>query len=161
MKMAAMEALYDGGYAQGLSIVPGIEVPYALSIMATNDPNGFVPGINDIINGYIRPDGTREISLYEKMRCGQQAISDLAAYRKAKKEGADETTLNQYLSSITQNMPYFGYGYIKEKKDIVPPVWVNFWAFRIMVGAGCLFILYFIVLILMAFKIPFFTITTR
>ena len=161
MKMAAMEALYDGGYAQGLSIVPGIEVPYALSIMATNDPNGFVPGINDIINGYIRPDGTREISLFEKMRCGQQAISDLAAYRKAKKEGADETTLNQYLSSITQNMPYFGYGYIKEKKDIVPPVWVNFWAFRIMVGAGCLFILYFIVLILMAFKIPFFTITTR
>ena len=44
--VAAMEALYDGGEGVGLTIVPKIEVPYALSIMATNDPSGYVPGIS-------------------------------------------------------------------------------------------------------------------
>ena len=52
MKLAAMEALYDGGTEVGLKLVEGIEVPYGLSIMATNDPKGYVPGINDILNGY-------------------------------------------------------------------------------------------------------------
>ena len=48
MKLAAMEALYDGGTAQGLKIIEGIEVPYALSFMATNDFQGYVPGINAV-----------------------------------------------------------------------------------------------------------------
>ena len=58
MKLAAMEALHDGGNGQGLKIIEGIEVPYALSFMATNDFNGYVPGINDLLNGYTRADGT-------------------------------------------------------------------------------------------------------
>ena len=36
MKLAAMEALYDGGNGEGLAIIPGIKIPYALSFMATN-----------------------------------------------------------------------------------------------------------------------------
>ena len=118
MKLAAMEALYDGGYDRGLTVVPGIEVPYALSFMATNDFHGFVPGINDIMSGYTRAD-------------------------------------------VNENMPYFGYGYVKDKKDIVPPIWVNFWAFRIMVGVGCLFILYFLLLAILSFKIPYLSVITR
>ena len=78
MKLAAMEALYDGGTAQGLKIVEGIEVPYALSFMATNDFNGFVPGINDILKGYTRSDGTVEPSAQEKMERGRAAIAALA-----------------------------------------------------------------------------------
>ena len=161
MKLAAMEALYDGGTEEGLAIVPGIKVPYALSIMATNDYKGFVPGINDILNGYTRPDGTREPSVNEKIMRGKQAITALAAYRKAKKEGADEGVLNEHLSVINANMQYFGYGYVKDKSDVVPPVWVNFWAFRIMVGLGCVFILFFAVIAILAFKIPFLSITVR
>ncbi|MCP6082822.1 cytochrome ubiquinol oxidase subunit I, partial [Klebsiella pneumoniae] len=79
--------------AQGLALVPGVEVPYALSIMATNDPQGFVPGINDILNGYTTPEGKTEPSVEEKIQRGKEAITALAAYRKAKKEGAGETTL--------------------------------------------------------------------
>ena len=88
MKLAAMEALYDGGYDRGLTVVPGIEVPYALSFMATNDFHGFVPGINDIMSGYTRADGTEEPSIEEKMVRGRMAIEALAAYRKSKAEGA-------------------------------------------------------------------------
>ena len=58
-------------------------------------------------------------------------------------------------------MPYFGYGYIRDKSEVVPFVPVNFWSFRIMVGLGCLFILYFIVLALMAFKVPLLSVVTR
>ena len=161
MKMAAMEALYDGGTGQGLTVVPGIEMPYALSIMATNDPQGYVPGINDLLNGYTTPDGHQEPSVDEKISRGKQAIEALSAYRQAKKAGANEAFVNEQLSIINSNMPYFGYGYVKDKKDVVPPVAVNFWAFRIMVGAGCLFILYFLIMALLAFRIPYLSVITR
>ncbi len=172
MKLAAMEALYDGGYNVGLTAVAWVnplmqpdymidseaplkvEMPYALSFMATNDIHGFVPGINDILNGYTKPDGTQEPSVDEKIARGKEAIAALAAYRKAKKAGADEAILASHLSTLTTNMKYFGYGYVKNKQDVVPYIPVNFWAFRIMVGLGCLFILYFAVLLFLAFRIP-------
>ena len=179
MKLAAMEALYNGGEDIGLTAVAWInplsqpdyeneesaplkiEMPYALSFMATNDIHGYVPGINDILNGYTKPDGTREPSVEEKMTRGKEAITALAAYRKAKKEGASDAILAKHLSTIQENMKYFGYGYVKDPHDVVPYVPVNFWAFRIMVGLGCVFILYFLVMTLITFKIPFLTITTR
>jgi cytochrome d ubiquinol oxidase subunit I len=179
MKLAAMEALYNGGTDQGLTAVAWVnpfcqpnyqkdgaaplkmEMPYALSFMATNDIHGYVPGINDILNGYTKPDGTREPSVDEKIARGKQAIEALAAYRKAKKEGASEDIVNAQLSIINSNMKYFGYGYVKDKNDVVPYIPVNFWAFRIMVGLGCVFILYFVVLALLAFRIPLLSAITR
>ena len=179
MKLATMEALYDGGIDVGLTAVAWvnpfsqpdyvndaepplkIEMPYALSFMATNDIHGYVPGINDILNGYTTPDGKVEPSVDEKIARGKKAIEALATYRKMKKEGASEEMVNEQLSIISSNMPYFGYGYVKDKKDIVPYVPVNFWAFRIMVGLGCLFILFFGVLVIMAFDIPLLSVITR
>ena len=151
MKLAAMEALYDGGTEQGLKLIEGIEVPYGLSIMATNDPKGYVPGINDLVNGYTTPDGKTEPSVEEKMERGKKAIEALAAYRKAKIEGEDAS---QYLAVLNDNMKYFGYGYLKNKTDVIPPVAVNFWAFRVMVGVGCLFILFFAVILAVTYKWP-------
>ncbi len=151
MKLAAMEALYDGGTEQGLKLIEGIEVPYGLSIMATNDPKGYVPGINDLVNGYTTPDGKTEPSVEEKMERGKKAIEALAAYRKAKIEGEDAS---QYLAVLNDNMKYFGYGYLKNKTDVIPPVAVNFWAFRVMVGVGCLFILFFAVILAVIYKWP-------
>ena len=153
MKLAAMEALYDGGNEVGLKIIEGIELPYGLSIMATNDPQGFVPGINDILNGYTDNDGKVELSVDEKIERGKKAIEALANYRQAKFASSDDGTAAAYnLSILKENMPYFGYGYIKDKNDIVPFVPVNFWAFRIMVGVGCLFILFFAVVLFMVYK---------
>ena len=179
MKLAAMEALYDGGTDVGLTAIAWVnpfcqpdykwdsepplklEMPYALSFMATNDIHGYVPGINDILNGYTKPDGTKEPSIDEKIVRGKKAIEALAAYRKAKAEGAPDTIVNYQLSIINSNMPYFGYGYIKDKNDIVPYIPINFWSFRIMVGLGCVFILYFLVLLLLIYDIPFLSVFTR
>ena len=154
MKLAAMEALYDGGNGIGLKVIEGIEVPNALSFMATNDFEGYVPGVNNILNGYTTPDGKVEPSVDEKIERGKKAIAALAAYRKGKKEGAEDTLLNKQLSILNENMPYFGYGYIRDKSEVVPPIAVNFWAFRIMVGAGCLFILFFAVVLAGAYGWP-------
>ena len=38
-------------------------------------------------------------------------------------------------------MDYFGYGYISDRSDLVPPVGLVYWAFRAMVGLGCLLFL--------------------
>ncbi len=179
MKLAAMEALYNGGTDQGLTAVAWvnplcqpdyekeaeaplkIEMPYALSFMATNDIHGFVPGVNDILNGYTKPDGTVEPSVDEKIERGKLAIQALVDYRKAKAEGADESSLSTLHATLMENMPYFGYGYVRDKSEVVPFIPVNFWAFRIMVGLGCLFILYFAVLAIMAFRVPVLSMLTR
>ena len=171
MKLAAMEALYNGGVDQGLTAVAlvnpfaqpdyangesaplKIEMPYALSMMATNDPHGFVPGVNDILNGYTTPDGHVEPSADEKIAMGKKAIAALAAYRKAKKDG-DEKTATTELVTLKDNMKYFGYGYIRDKSELVPFIPINFWAFRIMVGMGCLFILFFAVILAVAYQFP-------
>lgn len=179
MKLAAMEALYNGGTAQGLTAVAWlnpleqpdytndseaplkIDMPYALSIMATDDPHGFVPGINDLLNGYTTPDGHVEPSIDEKIVRGKQAITALSEYREAKKAGASQEVLDAQLAILKENMPYFGYGYIKNKHDVVPSIPVNFLAFRIMVGMGIVFIVFFTVIILLTFKIPYVSVITR
>ena len=179
MKLAAMEALYNGGTDVGLTAVAWvnpfcqpdyqneaeaplkIEMPYALSFMATNDIHGYVPGINDILNGYTKPDGTVEPSVDEKIARGKKAIEALALYRAAMNSDDGGAAAKQHLTVLKENMKYFGYGYVKDKHDAVPPIAVNFWAFRIMVGAGCLFILFFAIITIMSFKIPVLSIITR
>jgi len=161
MKLAAMEALYHGGTDQGLTLVAAVNpfaqpdyqneqepalriaVPYALSILATNDPHGYVAGVNDIINGYTTPDGTVHPSLAEKISRGRQAIAALGQYRQARAQGTPEASLGALKQQVADNFPYFGYGYIKSAEQIVPFIPVNFYAFRVMVGGGCLFIALF------------------
>ena len=177
MKLAAMEALYNGGTDQGLTAIAWLnplcqpdyeneaeaplklDMPYALSIMATNDPHGFVPGINDLLNGYTAPDGTVEPSVEEKMERGKEAIAALAAYRQAAASG--DAMADEYYGALKENIKYMGYGFIKDKHDVVPYIPVNFWAFRIMVGLGCVFILFFALMTLLSFKVPFLSVATR
>ena len=179
MKLAAMEALYNGGTEQGLTAVAWVnplrqpdyaneasaplkvDMPYALSIMATNDPHGFVPGVNDLLNGYTLPDGTSEPSADEKIERGKMAIQALADYRRAKAEGADDAAVSEQLAILKDNFKYFGYGYIRDKAELVPFIPVNFWAFRIMVGLGCLFILFFAIVVLLAYRVPLLSVTVR
>ena len=160
MKLAAMEALYNGGKDVSLTAIAWVNpfkqpdyteeeeaplrvaVPYGLSILATRSLHGYVPGVNDILKGYTREDGTVEPSADEKMRRGRLAIQALADYRKAKAEG-DEQAAEESKAVLADNFKYFGYGYIRDEAELVPYIPINFWAFRIMVGLGTLFILYF------------------
>lgn len=170
MKLAAIEGLYEGGTAQGLTTVgimnPGkeryddgkdgalfeLKIPYALSLLATRDLNGFVPGINDIIKGgYTQPDGSTALSAEEKMSAGRDALRALDAYRRAKQNN-DEESAALILPLLEQNVKYLGYGYIEDPNDLVPNVPLNFYAFRVMVGVGCYYILFFAVVLFLLYK---------
>ena len=118
MKLAAMEALYNGGVDQGLTLVAWVNpfqqpdytteqeptmrvaMPYALSVMATRDIHGYVPGVNDIIKGYTTPEGREDPSVAEKIERGKKAIAALADYKKGVNKEANAQVLKE-------NMKYF------------------------------------------------------
>jgi cytochrome d ubiquinol oxidase subunit I len=174
MKLAAMEGLYDGqngtpliavgllnnkkfkalmnndslGYELEKPYLMKISIPKALSLLGYRNLNAFVPGINDIIKGgYIFKDENGNFStaqsFEEKSLSGKVAISALASYNKAKEAG-DENSMEDSKNELQENFKNFGYGYIKEAKDIVPNVPLVFYSFRIMVILGGYFLLFFI-----------------
>ena len=161
MKLAAMEGLYEGGNEIGLigvgvltpdkkyddskdPFVFKIEIPYMLSFLATRDINGYVPGINDLIEGGYETSQGTALSVEEKMRRGRLAMQGLEQYRKAKKENNEEKA-SLARKQLNENYPYFGYGYFKSPADAIPNVSMVFYAFRIMVIFGMFFLLLFIV----------------
>ena len=164
MKLAAMEAIYDGGNGVGLTAMAAVNpfeqpdyakggepplriaMPCGLSLLATHSLDGYVPGVNDLLNGYTRADGKREPSAEEKMQRGRKAIATLAEYRKLKAANPGDKQLPRLAAQLKEDMPYFGYGYIKDRAELVPYIPVNFYAFRVMVGVGTLLLLFFLVI---------------
>ncbi|MFA6813241.1 MAG: cytochrome ubiquinol oxidase subunit I [Bacteroidaceae bacterium] len=170
MKLAAIEGLYRGSKNAELTAVgvmnPSkktfddgikpflfkVEFPHLLSLLADHDFHSFVPGVQDIINGgYQQKDGTIALSATEKIKRGKLAIVSLSKYRKAKRENRLDDAQVAY-KSLMQNMPYFGYGYIKDVHQLVPNVPLNFYAFRVMVTLGMYFILFFLVTLFLSCK---------
>lgn len=163
MKLAAIEALYDGGadqdlivaawvnpfqqpdYAKGQKPSLKIGVPNLLSLLSTRNLHGFVPGVNDLLKGYTSPQGKKEPSVKEKISMGKKAIMALKDYRSGKKDEITKKTL-------MDNVPYFGYGYVKDGSQLVPYIPLCFWAFRVMVGLGFLFIIFFLVVGHLSFR---------
>ncbi len=139
MKLAAAEGLEQGGERAPFSIVPGVEIPGMLSILATHDLDGYVPGINNLLDGYTTPEGETYPSAEEKIARGKMAIEAFGTYR-ANKE-SDPAVAAEARKVLEEHMPYFGYGYIDSRKELVPPVKLIYWAFRVMVGVGGLLLL--------------------
>lgn len=159
-KLAAMEGLYDGHARAGIiamgqlnhakeigddkkEFIWSIEIPQALSFLGFHDFNAFVPGINDLVYG----NEERGIeSAQSKIDKGKIAIAALKAYKYAKKIG-DETKTAEALKTFRTHENYFGYGYLKDPKEIIPPVAISFYSFHLMVGLGSWFlVLFFLVL---------------
>ena len=150
MKLAAAEGLKDGGKRAPFSIVPGVEIPGMLSILATHHLDGYVPGINDILNGYTDNDGNVIPSVAEKMKRGRQALNALAAYRMLRENRPDSAAVIR--ASLEENVQYMGYGHLEKPEDVVPPVGIVYWAFRLMIGLGMLMALMLLLATLFAWK---------
>ncbi len=167
MKLAAMEGLYQGSQnaplvAIGLfgkadpeflnkeEFAMKIEIPNALSYLAFLDPNAFVPGIRDLVDG----NEKHNIPSYkERVEKGKISIDALAAYKTAKKEG-DEVAAQQHLKIFEDNFEHFGYGYYygKDPNLLVPNVKLSFYSFHIMVILGGFFMLLFTLLVYFMYK---------
>ena len=134
MKLAAIEGLADGGTRAPFSVVPGVEIPGMLSILATHNIDGYVPGINNMLDGYTTPEGETFPSAEKKMESGKKAIEAFRTYRANKDK--DPHTAMQARKVLEENIAHFGYGYIQSRNELVPPVRLLYWAFRVMVGLG-------------------------
>ena len=165
MKLAAMEALYNGEEGAPLTVVGllrpegqrtcdddafyfKIGIPKLLSLMSFRSANAFVPGINDLVYGN---EERGILSTAEKMSRGRHAIDQLGRYHEAREKG-DEAAMHEVERLFDASTPegaaflrdyyaYFGYGYLRSPQETVPNVPLVFYSFRVMVGAGCFFIL--------------------
>ncbi len=171
MKLAAMEGLYKGSTAQSIvaaglvnpdkrwdnnedEYLFAIEVPYGLSILAKHDPNAFVPGIADIINGIDvneMGDTVNTVSYAERIRLGKLSHEALRAYDIAR-ANHDAAAMEKAENDLRQYYPYFGYGYFNSVDEAIPPVAVTFYSFRVMVVLGSYFLLFFIVALFAAYR---------
>ncbi len=139
MKLAAAEGLENGGQRAPFSIVPGVEVPGMLSILATHDIDGYVPGINNLLEGYTDREGVVHPSAEEKMERGKVAIESFKQYRSLKDE--NPLAAQEARTRLEENVEYFGYGYIDSPQELVPNVPLVYWSFRVMVGLGSFLLL--------------------
>ena len=145
MKMAAAEGLQKGGPRAPFSVVPGVEVPGVLSILATHDIDGYVPGIDDLLSGYTDEKGVSYLSAQEKIEKGRLALQAFKEYRTWK--DSDPAKAAEARRVLDANVDYFGYGYIDAPEELVPNVPLVYWSFRAMVGLGSfLLVLMFAVL---------------
>lgn len=173
MKLAAMEGYYEGTDRAGL-VVFGIldpakeraddgreaflmrmEMPGMLSLLAERRADAFVPGVNDLLQGgYEQKDGTPALSAEQKMERGRKAIMAFADYREAV-ANHDEAEAGRAKEVLQENMPWFGYGYIKDANELVPNVPLTFYMFRIMVMLGGYFIFFFALVLFLVYKKDF------
>ena len=147
MKLAAAEGLEEGGEGAPFCIVPGIEIPNMLSILATHDVNGYVPGINNILEGYTDSEGVTHLSAEEQIARGKLALDAFRKYRQLKDTNPEAAL--EARKVLEENIQYFGYGYINSPEELIPPVDLIYWAFRVMVGLGG-FLLVLMIIVLWA-----------
>ena len=152
MKLATMENLQEGQTHAPLSLVPGVEIPSMLAVLAYHDTEAYVVGINDLIEG--NPE-QGILSADEKIKRGQHAIETLAAFKAAQKTGdtAAADSIAQLFDPATEAgktfhndyFRYFGYGYLQSAQETLPPfIPLIYWSFRVMVGLGIWFVVLFI-----------------
>jgi cytochrome bd ubiquinol oxidase subunit I len=181
MKLAAMEGLYEGGKGEGLvavgfinpkfngfevsgeqvndekPILMEIKFPKMLSLLATREFDGFVPGVKELLEGGypIENEGDDDeilaLSATEKIERGKIAINALAEYRAAK-EAQNPEMMEMNKEVLDENFQYFGYGYLDKPEDLIPPVGLTFYSFRIMVVLGVYFIVFFIAYFILSRK---------
>lgn len=154
MKLAAAEGLYEGGNGVGLvalgilnpstdwaaaddsAFLWRLEIPCGLSVLATNSPDGYVPGINNILAGgypVAEGEGTSPVpSAQQKMELGRTAIAALEEYRTARGQGSEEG-MARAAERLKEVFPCFGYGYLQSPAELVPNVPLTFYSFRVMV----------------------------
>ena len=164
MKLAAMEALYEGQEGAPLTAVgvlrPEAErtndedafyfkigIPKMLSLMSFRDADAFVPGIYDLVYGN---EERGIMSAAEKNRArthGRGRTGPLPRRARGGRHGGHSGHPEQIRpfdprgrsGSCATTSPTSATGISDRPEQIVPNVPLLFYSFRVMVGAGCFF----------------------
>ncbi|MFI3263009.1 MAG: cytochrome ubiquinol oxidase subunit I [Rikenellaceae bacterium] len=170
-KFAALEALYEGSASADLTVIGllnpdkevnndedvfngEIKVPGMLSFLAFHDFKAYVPGFKDLVYGNPKQ---KIMGAQEKIKRGGYALYMIKQYNEAVKSGDDakakeiaelfdyKTDKGREFKKLYLN--HLGYGHLNAPEDIIPPVGLTFYNFRIMVGLGMYFIAMFIMVL--------------
>jgi cytochrome d ubiquinol oxidase subunit I len=157
MKLAAMEGLYNGQIGTPLVLVGltqdnddaiGIKIPGLLSYLATRSFDGFVPGVNDLLNGN-EAQGIPPMD--DRIASGKLAIEAFRKFKEAQK-GGDEAAMKLNKKVLMDNYSNFGYGFLKTKEEAVPPIGITFHSFHLMVAIGFYFIVFLLWILYLQMK---------
>lgn len=172
MKLAAMEGLYDGKPGEDLVAMGivnvredrhqeapkasmAITIPKGLSFLAKHDFDAFIPGINNLLDGYeITAEGDTVYtgdSYATRIEMGRKSHEALKAYEAAKNTG-NTAAADSALVVLKENYKYFGYGFLNSPEDAVPPIALTFYSFRVMVGLGCYMLLVYLLTLIMLYR---------
>jgi cytochrome d ubiquinol oxidase subunit I len=153
MKLAAIEGMWETHHAPAPFTVVGfpdqearethyaVEIPWVMGLIGTRSLTQEIPGINELV-----------AESEERIRRGLVAYDALMTIQ-ADREGAPDTARFVF----DQTKEDLGYAFLLKRyvddpreateaqiaqaaTDTVPTVWPLFWAFRIMVGLGVMFI---------------------
>ncbi|AXX93069.1 cytochrome ubiquinol oxidase subunit I [Malaciobacter molluscorum LMG 25693] len=165
VKLAAMEGLYEGKTQAGIvafgilndkknvdndenTYLFNLEIPYALSILGYRDSFAYVPGLKDLVYGNEKYNIE---SAEDKIKKGKIALEAFKDYKKFKNQNKiEESNNSKFLFETYED--YFGYGYLDNPKDILPPIGLTFYSFHIMVSFCMWFILLFMVILFLLLK---------
>lgn len=171
MKLAAMEGLYKGDFNQSIvaagilnpdktatndedPFLFNISIPYGLSFLATHNPNAFVPGIQDILEGVSYDEQGNKIntvSYADRIQKGKQLQEMMAQYDVAHRAG-DKAVIDSLHTAINRDFQYFGYAYLETPEEAVPNVPLTFYTFHIMVTIGGYLVVFLLLALLFAYK---------
>ena len=73
-------------------------------------------------------------SAEEKINRGKKAIQAFGQYRQLRK--TNPQAAQAALDTLNHHQTYMGYGYLQNKEQLVPPIELVYWSFRLMVGFG-------------------------
>jgi cytochrome bd ubiquinol oxidase subunit I len=154
MKLAAIEATWETEPAPASLTLVGIpdaaahktlyalKIPWVLGLIATRSIDARVPGINELVAKYaarIR-SGMIAYGALEKLRKDPGDSGARADFNFHVGDLGYALLLKRYTDKVIDATPeQIG----KASWDTVPNVFVMFWAFRVMVGLGFLFIAFF------------------
>ena len=172
MKLAAMEGLYEGRRGTDLvafgilnpskkwnddqdAMLMEIRLPKGLSILSRHDPNAFVPGIKDIIEGRDIIDGkeVNTVNYNERILRGRIAQKALRDYNQAR-ECKDIVGMDKARDKLAKHYKFFGYGYLSKADDAIPSVSMTFYPFHIMVILGSWMLVFLIATVWIVFRRP-------
>jgi cytochrome bd ubiquinol oxidase subunit I len=173
VKFASMEAMFEGtsnapltafgilkntdkkiGNKKVKDFAFRIPIPDLLSILTGGKREAYVPGLNDHISGKSSED---IMSVQEKMKRGEVALSALKAYKLAKSQN-DKIKVDSIRNLFNNNdfhenyFRYFGYSSITRAEDVIPSVTTSFYSFHFMVILGFTFIIIFALAIYLLFQ---------
>ena len=146
MKMAAVQGLQNGGREVPFNLAGPLKVPKMLSRLATRNNRGFVPGINDVLNGGyeftpVFPDSkqTEKVLSFEVRKKlanrYRYVVEHKEQYKWRRSDPAEQRKVDKE-NGLT--LSHLGYSAIENRAELIPRVPLLFGAFRFMIGGGLL-----------------------